>query len=363
MYNKIIYFSHFVGVFLLVIYYLLLAFPVQAIDSFTDNFDDNGGISLLEHNSEWTLNSGNVIIQNNSLFFLEPSYVSLPQYVSPDGCVSYDAYFPLSTGIIELDMRYTPDANYHAYISATEHNLRLRKDSQSTGLQQLGEVVGLNFSTGLHNFKLCAIGSEITAYLDGEVLATATDTQLTEGYPLIAASTGNSIDNFKFESFDSTPSITPIVVPSLKPTATPKITIKPTKKPTVTPKPTKKPTPTPTKRPTATPTPTKIPTPTSTPKPTNEKMSVKILLPRNNMNIPANTTFTMLASIQSKKKITKVEFYANNKLVCIEKRDVFALYSCEWKLPKARDVQYEIQVKAYDNVGNTQGDAVRITSR
>src|SRR5882724_8720662 len=113
-------------------------------------------------------------------------------------------------------------------------------------------------------------------------------------------------------------------------------------KPILTPTPTPTSTPTPTFTPTPTLTPTPIPTSIPTPTPTPlAGPRISILLPINNIKVNNNTFVSILADALSKKKITKVEFYVNNSLICTDKNS-FLLYTCNWKVPKEKGNTYQL---------------------
>jgi len=195
---------------------------------------------------------------------------------------------------------------------------------------------------------------------------------------VLYAATSNGVYGYGLDSGPTTtPTPTQIVIPTPTPTRMPTST--PTQIPTPTSQPTvtKKPTPTPIKSgptikstPTTKPTPTKritpTPTPTFTPTPTPQITTPKIsiVLPGKNEKVSANTKLRIVASVISKKKISKVEFSVNNKIVCIEKEDSFhSFFTCDWKLPKTKNIVYELKAKIYDKAGNMADDTVNVTSR
>jgi hypothetical protein len=136
------------------------------------------------------------------------------------------------------------------------------------------------------------------------------------------------------------------------PTPTPTNTATPTPTPTNTPTPT----PTPTNTATPTPTPTNMPTPTPTPTP----LKVTITNPVNGSTVARSSTVTITATTSDTVAITKVEFYVNGTLTCM---DTTSPYSCAWRVPGQRGVSYTLLAKAYDVTGNTATSTVKVTSR
>ena len=66
-------------------------------------------------------------------------------------------------------------------------------------------------------------------------------------------------------------------------------------------------------------------------------------------NVQRKSTVTITASAADNVGITKVEFYLNNILTCVDTSDS---YTCEWKVPARPGVTYVLQATAYDANGN-----------
>jgi len=77
--------------------------------------------------------------------------------------------------------------------------------------------------------------------------------------------------------------------------------------------------------------------------------TVSITNPLNNDNVQRKSTITITASAADNVDVTRVEFYVNNILTCV---DTSESYSCEWKVPARSGVTYVIQANAYDANGN-----------
>src|SRR5205807_3237171 len=108
------------------------------------------------------------------------------------------------------------------------------------------------------------------------------------------------------------------------------------------------PSPTPTLSPTAIMTPTPTATPTTTPSPTPTPTAppippaLTITSPATGSTVPRRTIVTITATATSNVGIAKVEFYVNNTLLCT---DTSASYTCNWKVPSTRNIQYTITAK------------------
>lgn len=97
------------------------------------------------------------------------------------------------------------------------------------------------------------------------------------------------------------------------------------------------PTPTPTSTPIPTPTPTSIPADNTFP-------TTSITSPLNGSTVTRGSTVTINANASDNVKISKVEFYINSSLKCV---DMVSPYSCAWSVP-SKKTTYKLQTKAYD---------------
>ena len=120
--------------------------------------------------------------------------------------------------------------------------------------------------------------------------------------------------------------------------------------------------------PIVTPNPTTLPTPTSTPiaipTPTiidPMLLKVSILFPLNNTKVFNGTKVSIYAEAFPKQKITKLEFYVNDSLLCTDKKQ---LYTCSWKVPRGKGAIYKITAKAYGKLGNVAvSKVITVTSK
>ena len=112
--------------------------------------------------------------------------------------------------------------------------------------------------------------------------------------------------------------------------------------------------------PTPIPTPTPAPTPTPTPVPDTTAPTTSITSPANNSQVPRNSTVTIAANASDNVGVTKVEFYVNNVLKCT---DTSSAYTCAWKVPARKNINYNITAKAYDAVGNIGTSVILVTSK
>ena len=79
----------------------------------------------------------------------------------------------------------------------------------------------------------------------------------------------------------------------------------------------------------------------------NVPPAVSISNPMN--NVPRKSTVTITASATDNVDVTKVEFYVDNVLTCIDTTESF---TCEWKVPAKPRVTYVLEAIAYDTSGN-----------
>lgn len=111
--------------------------------------------------------------------------------------------------------------------------------------------------------------------------------------------------------------------------------------------------------------PTPIPTPTPTPTPTSSPLdttppSVSITSPLNNAKIQHGSTVLISASATDNIAVTKVEFFINNSLKCTS---TVAPYTCTWKVPGKKGVQYNIKATAFDRSANQSSSAIIILAQ
>lgn len=165
----------------------------------------------------------------------------------------------------------------------------------------------------------------------------------------------NYVNNYVFQVgsiVPITPSITPTPTPTITSTATPTLT--PTPTPILPTLPSGQ-TPTPTVLPTSTPipTPTPLPTATLTPTPSIKDTiapTVSITYPGNNTTIQRNSQYTIQATASDNIGVTKVEFYVNGTLTCVD--TTVPTSSCAWSVTGKPNATYSLQAKAYDTAGN-----------
>lgn len=176
---------------------------------FEDEFEDEDGTTLVEHNSEWTVNQEMPTIQNNRL--QEPSTGSSDPtgpfgYVMSDQCMSVDILTPTEHGV-SMHIRQSPVGamgGYGSHIgtdpSVPYYDLALYKattgDPYFPGGFSIPKAI---LSDGLHNLRTCAIGNQIATYLDNALMIKATDTDWTDGIAHMGIIRNTVLDNFKLE--------------------------------------------------------------------------------------------------------------------------------------------------------------------
>jgi hypothetical protein len=88
--------------------------------------------------------------------------------------------------------------------------------------------------------------------------------------------------------------------------------------------------------------------------------TVAITTPKTLSTVKLGSSVTIRATATDDVSVKKVEFYANNKLVCTS---VPSPYVCVWSVPSKGLTSYELKVKAYDASGNTAENRVVVYGR
>jgi len=57
--------------------------------------------------------------------------------------------------------------------------------------------------------------------------------------------------------------------------------------------------------------------------------------------------------------VTKVEVHVNGKLTCT---DTTSPYTCDWKVPTAKNKSYIIKAQAYDGANNTNTSSITVSA-
>ncbi len=223
IYKKAIF--HISFIILFCVYYL---YPtnILAATVFSDNFTDINGTPLAIHNNNWLVFNASAYIQNNALYADDTTRVSLPISLT-DQCASYDFQSPL-LGRKELYLRAKDIPNLYTqpgYYFLVDHPLGYQENFHMSDDQGwLNSEVPLgNLTPGIHNFRACVIGIQLTAYIDDILIANATArNNYIDGYPRIGLSLdqGNFIDNFVYSNPAPSLNIS-LDVPLLKQTAEP----------------------------------------------------------------------------------------------------------------------------------------------
>jgi hypothetical protein len=180
---------------------------------FSDQFTGTDNTPVTSHDSNWVVEAGTEpTLQSNTLFFnAEGEGIGLDNFTKTvDQCASFDVQFPLSSlianhvrrsvdasnnvndyasylttinenGYVGFNLYYDADGNYNIDLPKYDNNLTVPAD-------------------GWHNFKVCAIGTEVSAYLDNALLSSATDSHVTSpGFANVETSI-NNVDNYKYEA-------------------------------------------------------------------------------------------------------------------------------------------------------------------
>jgi glucose/arabinose dehydrogenase len=92
----------------------------------------------------------------------------------------------------------------------------------------------------------------------------------------------------------------------------------------------------------------------------NSPPTVSIDTPQNGSTVARKSNVTIAASAGDNIGVTRVEFRVNGTLQCT---DVTTPYNCNWRVPAPPNKTYQIQVRAFDQAGNSTTAAIQVTSR
>jgi hypothetical protein len=102
--------------------------------------------------------------------------------------------------------------------------------------------------------------------------------------------------------------------------------------------------------------PSPTPVPTTTPGVVDTTApSVTITSPVDGSSVQRNSSVAISAAATDNVSVAKVEFYVNGVLKCT---DTTAPYSCNWTVPRGRNIPYSLQGRAYDAAGNSRSSLV-----
>jgi hypothetical protein len=232
--NILTQFLRVLPVVVLVLTVVLLPQLAHATVLFSDDFTGTNGTPLTLHNSNWVLQYGTEpVIQDNALYLpgLQANIGLDNAQKIVDQCASIDVQFPFPDALVALGVRTGFDSEgysygYQTYINDADHSIAIVWGGGGTYNNYLHASTLEPFpSAGWHTYKLCAIGSRITVYIDNAVVAAADDTNITTpGVPQLQIGRAPVfIDNFLWEGESSVPTPTPTPTPN--PTITPTPTI------------------------------------------------------------------------------------------------------------------------------------------
>jgi glucose/arabinose dehydrogenase len=92
----------------------------------------------------------------------------------------------------------------------------------------------------------------------------------------------------------------------------------------------------------------------------NTPPTVSITSPANGSTVARKAIVTIVASASDNVGVARVEFLVNGALQCT---DLSAPYSCNWRVPNPPNRTYQIQARAFDQVGNSATASIQVTSR
>lgn len=176
--------------FALIILFLVgsLLLPQTTRADFDDSFTDTNGTNLSSHNANYSY-SGTLTIQNNAIApTVSNGWVTISNNSFADGCMSIDE--TNQTSNTNINIRVQGDDLYQLIWWSNQWQLQGNYGGSSHVIANGG--YGPN---GTHTFKICAIGSTISAYLDGSLLGSGTDTGITGSGTQKLSNNGNTLDN------------------------------------------------------------------------------------------------------------------------------------------------------------------------
>jgi glucose/arabinose dehydrogenase len=88
--------------------------------------------------------------------------------------------------------------------------------------------------------------------------------------------------------------------------------------------------------------------------------TVSITNPADGAIVARRSTVTITATASDNVGVTRVEFLVNGVLLC---SDSTAPYSCNWSVPNAKNVTYQLQARAFDQAGNMAASSVQVTAK
>jgi hypothetical protein len=88
--------------------------------------------------------------------------------------------------------------------------------------------------------------------------------------------------------------------------------------------------------------------------------TVSISSPANGANVARRSTVTIAATASDNVGVVRVEFLVNGALRCT---DTTAPYSCNWSVPNAKNVTYQLQARAFDQAENVGTSTIQVTAQ
>ncbi len=170
-------------------------FPHAVLADFSDTFTNTNGTNITTHNSTvYSYLNGSqpaVTIQSNAIA-PNQSTLLVNNNNFTDGCMSMD----WTGNSTNTNMAIRVNGSFTGFYGFLQHNNNgdwLLRGYYSGSYHTIAS--GNTSFSGTHNYKLCAIGSEISVYKDGVLFASGTDTGVTTGGYQSFYSEGNTLDN------------------------------------------------------------------------------------------------------------------------------------------------------------------------
>ena len=86
---------------------------------------------------------------------------------------------------------------------------------------------------------------------------------------------------------------------------------------------------------------------------------ISITNPKTSSKLIQGTKVSIKTTFSDNVKVTKVEYYINNKILCSK---TSSMNSCNWNVPKQTEITYTISVKGFDAANNSGTSSMTATS-
>jgi hypothetical protein len=162
-------------------FFLLFSVNVSVVNAdilFQDAFTAPDGTSLSSYNPAYSDPCGTATIQNGTAVAI--CSVLVPSIVVADVCVSADMKFTGGEDGIAINSRANTDFTEHYEVAIYGDGTYVLNGLYNGSNHILSTGPGMPISE-FHNYKLCTQGTNISFYLDNELIADTTDSGISSG--------------------------------------------------------------------------------------------------------------------------------------------------------------------------------------